>query len=316
MPNGKMYEIINDPKKLGKYKDFNVYTKRGGVYKLLKPSKLDFDYDMLSVLKDGCQLFILMSDRSRLIQKEQFCLHQDLKKSLNVDIPKSRELIRKLVKVTLSEPRSGSLKSITEAINIIVDEYLKNPEVVIQLTHVCVHDYSTQLHLTNAMLLCLGYARCQKYSKEEMKFLGLMGLLHDVGKVEIPDYLLQAPRQLTAEEFNYIKWHPVAGMKMLKDSHFEEDIQRVALEHHERLDGSGYPSGKKGSELSEASKILSIIDIFEALTTWRPYKVSFSPLEALKIIKRDVDNGKLDKDCFEKFAYSIIGMSSSQEEEF
>ncbi len=313
MPDGKMYEILNDPEKLKKYKDFNVYTDRGDSYVLIKAAKFDFDDEVLNRSSDSCRLFILMSDRSRLIQQQQFGLHQDLKKSLKVDIPKSQKLLKNLVEVTLTEPRSGALKSIKEAVSLIVDEYLKNPEVVIHLTHVSVHDYSTQLHLTNAMLLCLGYARHHRFSRERMKFFGLIGLMHDVGKVEIPDYLLQAPRQLTEEEFSYIKWHPAAGMKMLKKSNFKKGIQRVALEHHERIDGSGYPDGKKGHELCEDSKILAIIDIFEALTTWRPYKVSFPPLEALKIIKREVDDGKLDKDIFEKFAHSVIGMSTPKE---
>ena len=309
MSDEKMYEIANEPQKLKKYKRFHVYSKVDDQFVTAKAPDEEINFQELNNGNTRARLFIRMSDKLKLIQEQQFKLHQDLKKSLKVDIPKSKVIIKNMVKVAMAEPRGNTFRFMQETIDVIVDEYLKNPNVVIQLTYVSVHDYSTQLHLTNAMLLCLGYASFHRFSVENMKIFGLMGLMHDVGKVEIPDYLLQAPRKLTPEEFDQIKKHPVASMKMLKDHNFSEEIQRVALEHHERIDGSGYPNGKKGDELSEASKVLAIIDIFEALTTWRPYKESYPPLEALKIIKEEVDAGKLDKDIFEKFAYSIIGMS-------
>ncbi|MBU0994624.1 MAG: HD domain-containing protein [Proteobacteria bacterium] len=312
MSDEKMYEIVNDPKKLKKYKPFKVYSIVDNQYVMAKPPNEDFDDYALNSGKQKNRLFISLADRVRLIQEQQFRLHQDLKKSLKVDIPKSREIIKNMVNVTMAEPRGKTLRLMQKTINLIVNEYLENPSVVIQLTYVSVHDYSTQLHLTNAMLLCIGYASHHQFSIEKIKLFGLMGLMHDVGKVEIPDYLLQAPRKLTSEEFDKIKKHPAASMKMLRDDNFSEEIQRVALEHHERIDGSGYPFGKRGGELSGPSKVLAIIDIFEALTTWRPYKESYPPIEALKIIKEEVDAGKLDRDIFEKFAYSIIGMTRAQ----
>ena len=309
MPNDTMYEIVNNPKKLEKYKPYHVYALVDNEYVIAKEPDKDFDYEALAIDRKGARLFISLADRVRLIQEHQFRLHQDLKRSLKVDIPKSKELIKSMVRVTLADPRGKTLWLMKETIDLIVDEYLQNPKVVIQLTHVSVHDYSTQLHLTNAMLLCIGYASYHQFNIERIKLFGLMGLMHDVGKVEIPDYLLQAPRKLTPEEFNKVKMHPTASMKMLKEDLFPEEVQRVALEHHERIDGSGYPYGKRGDDLSEESKVLAIIDMFEALTTWRPYKESYSPIEALKIIKEEVVKGKLDPYIFEKFAYSIIGMT-------
>jgi HD-GYP domain-containing protein (c-di-GMP phosphodiesterase class II) len=311
MSNDAMYEIVNSQKKLEKYKPYQVYALVENQYVVAKEPEMDFDYQTLENGGKGLRLFISVADRIKLIQEHQFRLHQDLKRSLKVDIPKSKEIIKSMVRVTLAEPRGKTLWLMKETIDLIVDEYLENPRVVIQLTHVSVHDYSTQLHLTNAMLLCIGYASYHQFSIERIKLFGLMGLMHDVGKVEIPDYLLQAPRKLTPEEFDKVKMHPAASMTMLKEDLFPEEVQRVALEHHERIDGSGYPYGKRGEALSEESKMLAIIDMFEALTTWRPYKESYSPLDALKIIKQEVNQGKLDPYIFEKFAYSIIGMTKS-----
>jgi HD-GYP domain-containing protein (c-di-GMP phosphodiesterase class II) len=156
------------------------------------------------------------------------------------------------------------------------------------------------------MALTLGFCFHSKLSLHETKRLGLSALLHDVGKTEIPDNILKAPRRLTDEEFEIMKRHPKIGEYIIKiKSAIGGSIARGALEHHEKLDGSGYPGGVQ--HISFVGQLLGIIDCYEALTNEeRPYRRAQSPLETLKLIKADVEAGKFDRKIFEKFCYSLI----------
>jgi HD-GYP domain-containing protein (c-di-GMP phosphodiesterase class II) len=130
--------------------------------------------------------------------------------------------------------------------------------------------------------------------------------MHDVGKTEIPDSILKASRKLTRKEFKVMKRHPKIGDFIIKfKSGIDSGIARGALEHHEKLDGSGYPRGIR--HISFAGQLLGIIDCYEALTNEeRPYRRAKSPLDTLKLIKQDVEAGKFDRKIFEKFCYSLI----------
>ena len=156
------------------------------------------------------------------------------------------------------------------------------------------------------MALTLGFCFYSKLLLHETKRLGLSALLHDVGKTEIPDNILKAPRRLSDEEFKIMKRHPKIGEYIIKiKSELGGAIARGALEHHEKLDGSGYPKGVR--HLSFAGQLLGIIDCYEALTNEeRPYRRAKSPLDTLKLIKSDVEAGKFDRKIFEKFCYSLI----------
>jgi HD-GYP domain-containing protein (c-di-GMP phosphodiesterase class II) len=100
----------------------------------------------------------------------------------------------------------------------------------------------------------------------------MAGMLHDVGKISIPSEILTKPTQLTALEFNLIKTHPDSGYEILKDIEFPWPIARIVLEHHERVNGSGYPRGLKENEILLESKIMSVADVVEAISSHRPYR--------------------------------------------
>ncbi len=303
------------------YSDCNIYIKNNlGSGYVLANSKLEGIYT--KKINSGAnpgEYYVSLDDKIRIIQKKQQQLNSELKKSISVDVQKARTVLDKIVEVTLSEPRTGILQNIKGTVNLIVNEYHSNPKVIEHLTQISLHDYATHLHLTNVMLFCIGYAKSCKMNDNMIKSYGLMGLMHDIGKTSIPDYILQAPRRLTFDEMEIIKQHPINSYNHLKDCGFDEMIQVTALEHHERIDGTGYPYGKKSNSLCNESKILAIIDCFEALTTWRPYKTPMSPLEALKLIQMDVREQKYDLEVFKNFAQSIVGIktikSSSSEPE-
>lgn len=121
-------------------------------------------------------------------------------------------------------------------------------------------------------------------SKESVENIAFASLFHDIGKINVPDEILQKPGRLTAEEMELIKKHPIDGAKMVKDTYYEK-ITKIILEHHERLDGSGYPYGLMGYEISIEAKIIAVADTFDAMITDRPYRKAVSPSDALDELK-------------------------------
>ena len=133
-------------------------------------------------------------------------------------------------------------------------------------------------------------AKKLNFSEDDLKLIYRAGMLHDIGKIEIPDALLLKPESLTEGEYKLIKRHPKVGAELLSREPFF-DLASIVLHHHEHYDGSGYPYGLKGSEIPFLSQIISIADVYDAVTTNRAYREAMSKKEALKIIEEG--RGKL-----------------------
>jgi HD-GYP domain len=133
------------------------------------------------------------------------------------------------------------------------------------------------------------------YNGKELSFAGSF---HDIGKLHIPEGILNKPAKLTKEEFDIVKRHPVHSYEMLLPTAGER-VARIARQHHEKLDGSGYPDGLTEKEILPEAKVLAVADIFDALTSARSYRQrAFTFAEALEIIRVDVENHKLDRDAY------------------
>ena len=252
-------------------------------------------------------LYIHQSDRMTAIKELQNGFNRSIAQSIKTGNAVSvKSTLCSLVEETLAEPRSGTLQVLPETVEILVSGYSKNPEILKTFASISFKDYSTVIHSVNVMALTLGFCFHTKFSLHETKRLGLSALLHDVGKTEIPDNILKAPRKLTDEEFETMKRHPKIGEYIIKiKSEIDSSIALGALEHHEKLDGSGYPKGIR--HISFVGQLLGIVDCYEALTNEeRPYRRAKSPLDTLKLIKTDVEAGKFDRKIFEKFCYSLI----------
>lgn len=131
-------------------------------------------------------------------------------------------------------------------------------------------------------------ARKMGYSDDDAKTLYIMALMHDVGKIGIPDAIINKPGALTDEEFKIIKSHPVIGADILKEVDAFEKISEIALNHHERVDGKGYPNGLTGNEISDEVAIVSVADAYDAMTSQRSYRDIMEQAEVRAEIKKGI----------------------------
>lgn len=153
------------------------------------------------------------------------------------------------------------------------------------------------------------YAYClgEEIGYEKLDVLVDAGLMHDIGKIAIPDYILNKPEKLTDEEFDIIKTHPENGYKILDTSNLFEELKVIIKYHHEKYNGNGYPEGLSGQNIPIESRILAIVDTFDALTSDRAYRKALSLEEAMEIIVKE-SGSQFDPDIvkfFEKIVFDI-----------
>lgn len=176
-------------------------------------------------------------------------------------------------------------KTFSGMMESMIDEISSLEESMVLLTDMNTNDYNLYQHSLNVCLYTMVLGLSYGYSREDIRFLGLGALLHDIGKTRIPSAVVQKPGRLSDQEFREMQKHTVLGFEMLKD---EPNIPLVsahcALQHHERLDGSGYPRGLKGSEIHEYAKWVAISDSYDAMTTHRVYKPAMLPHQAVEVM--------------------------------
>lgn len=191
---------------------------------------------------------------------------------------------------------------LVEAISGSVD---RHPNALISLARLKTKDRYTFLHSVAVCALMVALGRQLGLSDDEVRDAGLAGLLHDIGKIAIPPEVLNKPGALTAEEFRSVLVHPQAGYDILVgDAGMREVALDVCLHHHERMDGTGYPHKLAGENISLFARMGAICDVYDAITSDRPYKNAWEPAYA---IQRMVDwrGGHFDPMVFNAFVKSV-----------
>jgi putative two-component system response regulator len=138
-------------------------------------------------------------------------------------------------------------------------------------------------------------------AEEQIGALRRAGVVHDIGKVAVPDSILLKPARLTEEEWKLVREHPVVGERICAPLKSFRLLLPIIRHHHEKFDGSGYPDGLKGDAIPLTARVLQIVDVFDALTTVRPYKPAFSTADTLRTMKEEVARGWWDPHVFEEF---------------
>ena len=132
------------------------------------------------------------------------------------------------------------------------------------------------------------------------------GILHDIGKIGVPDRILNKPGRLTGDELAVMQQHPVIGYNICEPLKSLAGALPLIRHHHEKLDGSGYPDGLAGDDISLSARIMAVTDIYDALTSDRAYRKAMSHDEAAEILRGDADAGKLDRDLVESFLGQVV----------
>ena len=179
-------------------------------------------------------------------------------------------------------------ESAKDVVNQCSASIMRNPHALMWMAKIKHADEYTLEHCLNVSILAIAFGRHLRMTSTDIEKLGLCGLLHDIGKMQIPDEVLNKPGKLTDEEKKIMNSHPVNGRNLLmKSGDTPAYAIDAAFNHHERMDGKGYPRGLTSNEISSFSRVVSIVDAFDAMTSDRCYDRSRSTLEALKEIYKE-----------------------------
>lgn len=150
-------------------------------------------------------------------------------------------------------------------------------------------DDMTYMHSMNVALICNIFGSWLSLPKTETDILVLCGLLHDIGKLKIPEEIISKPGKLTDEEFDLIRSHPRLGYEILESKDLDNRIKLAALQHHERFNGCGYPRKLTGPEISNFSSVVAIADVYDAMTSNRVYRKGMCPFTVIATFEREKD---------------------------
>ena len=186
------------------------------------------------------------------------------------------------------------------------------PQVKVLLEMMALANSEAYYHsLSVAMYTNLLLRECNEYTEEEKDEIVKGALLHDIGKIFVPLNLTQCPKTLNAQEYNIVKVHAAISFEIVKPV-FSETIQNICLYHHERPNGTGYMSQMALAEIPKEALLVQVADVFDALTSNRSYKKSYSKDEALKIMKKEASELRLD-DTYVRLLETIIDKNREKE---
>jgi len=187
----------------------------------------------------------------------------------------------------------------------ITDSVSRNPGAIISLARLKTADDYTYMHSVAVCAMMVALAKQLGLDEAQTRSCGMAGLLHDLGKVAMPIEVLNKPGKLTEAEFDIMKTHPTEGYKMLMASSGVDAVSfDVVLHHHEKMDGSGYPERLVGAQISLHAKMAAVCDVYDAITSNRPYKSGWDPAESLRKMA-EWANGHFDPTVFQAFVKSM-----------
>ncbi|MDN3554955.1 HD-GYP domain-containing protein [Halomonas maura] len=210
------------------------------------------------------------------------CVGREIKR-----IKKEHSGAKRMIKKLMSDKQSWH-KNIPETRRVVkdfADSIARNKNALYWLTRIKRKNEYTAEHCLNVGILAMIFARHLGWEARRIEEVGLSGILHDVGKMSIPLEILDKPGKLSVDEFEIIKKHVLEGYRILSsDNTLPEIVLNTSRDHHERMNGQGYPYGKKGEDLSDEAKLIAIVDTYDAITSDRVYSPAEPPTYALKEI--------------------------------
>lgn len=233
------------------------------------------------------------------------------KVSLEDEIQTAAKLCAKAKEAVIemfSDVRMGKAIQVEQAkalVEEISNSVLRQPHALISLARLKTADEYTYMHSVAVCALMIALARQLNLDEEMVRETGFAGLLHDIGKVGIPMKVLNKPGKLTDSEFAIVKSHPEVGAKILIGSYqVSPMVLDVCLHHHEKMDGTGYPYGLKGDTISLFAKMGAVCDVYDAITSNRPYKKGWAPADSIRKMA-EWSKGHFDEAVFQAFVKTV-----------
>jgi HD-GYP domain-containing protein (c-di-GMP phosphodiesterase class II) len=219
------------------------------------------------------------------------------------------EQSRGAMKSMFSDARMGKAVDTEHCLPLVDDitqSVARNPGAIVSLARLKTSDDYTYMHSVAVCALMVALAKQLGLNEQDTREAGLAGLVHDLGKAQMPLEVLNKPGALTPAEFAIMKGHPEAGHRMLVEGKGVSEIPLdVCLHHHEKINGKGYPHGLKGDEISLFAKMGAVCDVYDAITSNRPYKVGWDPADSIQKMAQWTKEGQFDERIFQAFVKSI-----------
>ena len=227
--------------------------------------------------------------------------------SLREEIVKAQIILteaKKKIQILMDDVKLGrqiDMQQVETIVDRMTKSVLDNSDALVSLARIKNKDEYTYLHSLSVSALCISFGGHLQLDDKKIKSIGIGGLLHDIGKVRVPSEILTKAGPLSEKEFDIMKQHVKYGDCILRETtKIEEDSICVTAHHHERLDGTGYPDGLKGNEISLFGQMAAIVDIYDALTSERCYKNAMAPTDALRKLF-EWSNNYLNRELVERF---------------
>jgi HD-GYP domain-containing protein (c-di-GMP phosphodiesterase class II) len=263
------------------------------------------------LLREDIELRESYIERLRLCNISEIYIKDDISEGIvinDVIDERTRVEAKVLVKSIMEDCKKNSRINSDAAkvmVDKIIDELLLNRDVLVNLSDIKTTDDYTFAHSVNVCILSLMAGAKLGLNQLRLKDLGVGALLHDIGKVSIPEEIIKKPGKLTDEEYEIIKQHTVLGHNALKaDMDIRISSAHIALAHHERYDGSGYPFGLKGENIHQFARIVAIADVYDALTSDRVYHEKMKAHEAVELLTT-VGMNQFDREILQVFIKNI-----------
>jgi HD-GYP domain-containing protein (c-di-GMP phosphodiesterase class II) len=248
-----------------------------------------------AMLQKGFVLTKRSIDRIVENQYSGLYIEDDISKGIEIDEMVSGDLrsnVTKAVRRLITNVEmnreicfNSDMRRLSKLLNSLVDEIMASDVAVVSVMDVKEFDLYTYQHSVNVCVLSCVIGLVYNIPREDMYNLALAAILHDVGKILIDKAILNKPGKLTAEEFEKVKKHPIDGYNILKRRGvFPGAVLAAILQHHEKYDGSGYIEGKRGRDIQLFAQIISVVDVYDAITSKRPYHEPILPSEAYEYI--------------------------------